>query len=60
MKKLSVKPDLPDCLVEVVLMSGATEQEKVVENSALIAYYYLLRIGEYTKFRGGHSMNGAI
>ena len=37
MKKLSVEPDLPDCLVEVVLTSGATEKEKVVRDRALIA-----------------------
>ena len=59
MKKLPVEADLPERLVAVGLMSGATEKEKAVGDSALIAYYYLLRIGEYTKRKGARSTAGA-
>ena len=47
MRKLPVEADLPQCLIEVGMMDGATEKEKVMGDSALLAYYYLLRIGEY-------------
>lgn len=52
-KKLPVEQaDVPEKLVEVGQQVGATEKEKAVGDSALIAFYYLLRIGEYTVKKG--------
>ena len=59
MKKLPVEADLLKRLVAVGLMSGATEKEKAVGDSALIAYYHLLHIGEYSNRKGAHSTTGA-
>ena len=51
MKKLPVEVDIPEFLAKQALLPEATERQKVVGDWALIAYYYLLRIGEYTTKR---------
>ena len=48
MKKLSVQVDVPERLAEFGLMPEASELMKAVGDLSLIAFYYLLRIGEYT------------
>ena len=55
MKKLPVEADVPERLVEIGLQSGATEKERAVGDDALIAYYYLLRIGEHTVYKGART-----
>ena len=47
-KKLPVEVDVPELLISESLRAGASEKAKAVGQSALIAYYYLLRNGEYT------------
>lgn len=49
MKKLPVEADVPEFLVSVGQASSATERERALGDMALIAFYYLLRVGEYTK-----------
>jgi len=48
MKKLPVEVDVPEYLVEMASLGGATELDRSAGDWSLIAYYYLLRIGEYT------------
>jgi len=52
-KKLPVEVDIPEWLVQRGLDKGATEREKAVGDTALIGYYYLLRVGEYTVKKSG-------
>lgn len=47
-KELPVEADVPEFLVQTALAPGATECDKAVGDLAMIAFYYLLRIGEYT------------
>ena len=47
-KMLPVEADVPEYLARIGSVSGASELQKAVGDHALIAYYYLLRIGEYT------------
>ena len=47
-KKLPVEVDVPEFLAALGLADDSTEQVKAVGDQALIAYYYLLRVGEYT------------
>jgi hypothetical protein len=47
-KKLPVEVDVPELLVKVGLLEGALEIIKCIGDWALIAFYYLLRVGEYT------------
>lgn len=47
-KKLPIEVDIPEWLVRRGLEKGATELEKATGDNALIGYYYLLRVGEYT------------
>ena len=47
-KKLPVEVDVPELLVEWGLMSAATVLARVVGDLTLIAFYFLLRVGEYT------------
>lgn len=52
-KELPVEADVPELLVQTALNSTATESEKAVADLTMIAFYYLLRVGEYTnKGRG--------
>ncbi len=48
LKKLPVEADIPEFLVKLGLQPLANTKEKAVGDLALIAFYYLLRIGEYT------------
>ena len=41
--------DVPEFLADAAQSENATEQMKAVGDFALIGYYYLLRVGEYTK-----------
>lgn len=54
-KKLPVEADVPEFLSEMACACSASELTKAVGDLALIAFYYLLRIGEYTVKR---SRNG--
>jgi len=54
-KKLPVEADVPEFLSEIACACSASELTKAVGDLALIAFYYLLRIGEYTVKR---SRNG--
>lgn len=47
-KKLPVGIDIPEYISQCSLRPTATEQEKSAADLILIAFYYLLRIGEYT------------
>ncbi len=47
-KKLPVEVDIPKYLVECTLDPSANELHKAVGDLSLIAFYYLLRVGEYT------------
>jgi hypothetical protein len=48
LKKLPVEVDIPELLVNVGLSPGANELDKAIGDLSIIAFYYLLRIGEYT------------
>jgi hypothetical protein len=48
MKKLPVEVDVPEYLVRLGLVAGESELTKATGDLALVAFYYLLRIGEYT------------
>mmetsp|Transcript_12197 Transcript_12197/g.20083 ORF Transcript_12197/g.20083 Transcript_12197/m.20083 type:complete len:482 (+) Transcript_12197:2086-3531(+) len=47
-KKLPVEADVPEFLADIGRQAHATPLQKAVGDLALIAFYYLLRIGEYT------------
>ena len=47
-KMLPVEADVPEYLARIGSVSGASELQKAVGDHALIAYYCLLHIGEYT------------
>jgi hypothetical protein len=47
-KQLPVEADVPELLADRGRGASATEQERAVGDLTLIAFYYLLRIGEYT------------
>lgn len=46
-KKLPVEVDVPELLVWLAMMEGASGVIKATGDWVLIAFYYLLRIGEY-------------
>ncbi len=48
MKKLPVEADASEFIAEQGLRAVATELEKAGGDLTLIAFYYLLHIGEYT------------
>ena len=48
MKKLPVEVDIPELMAAMGLECNATELTKSVGDLALVAFYYLLRVGEYT------------
>jgi hypothetical protein len=48
MKQLPVEADVPELLAERGRRPFATERDRAVGDLTLIAFYYLLRIGEYT------------
>ncbi len=47
-KKLPVQSDVLELLVTMAYNGGGTEKEKVAADLTMIAFYYLLRVGEYT------------
>ena len=47
-KKLPVGMDVPEYLATAGLTKKATEQMKAIGDLSLIAFYFLLRVGEYT------------
>jgi hypothetical protein len=47
-KKMPCTIDLPECMAKWGMEELATEKDKAVGDLALIAIYYLLRVGEYT------------
>lgn len=47
-KKLPVEADVPELLGQVGSRVEANELDKAIGDLALIAFYYLLRVGEYT------------
>jgi len=47
-KKLPVEADVPELLIEMGYGKSGSTQLQAVRDLALIAFYYLLRIGEYT------------
>ena len=47
-KKLPIEIDIPEYISLCSLRPAATERTKAVADLILIAFYYLLRIGEYT------------
>ena len=48
MKKLPVAIDIPELLAMAGLSPSANELDKAIGDLVLIAFYYLLRVGEYT------------
>jgi len=53
-KMLPVEADVPEWVCKLAMTPGASEQLKATADSMLYAFYFLLRIGEYTK---KHSRN---
>jgi hypothetical protein len=47
-KKLPVEADVPELLVRVGTRPGANQLDRAIGDLSLIAFYYLLRVGEYT------------
>ena len=48
MKKLPVEADVPELLSTIGSAPHANELDKAIGDLSLIAFYYLLRVGEYT------------
>jgi hypothetical protein len=47
-KKLLVQADVPELLVSIAYQGGGTEMDKADTDLTMIAFYYLLQVGEYT------------
>jgi hypothetical protein len=47
-KKLPVQSDVPKLLVKTAYQPGTTQCQQATADLTMIAFYYLLRIGEYT------------
>lgn len=47
-KKLPVEVDIPEYLADIGNCPGANALDQAIGDLALIAFYYLLRVGEYT------------
>ena len=47
-KQLPVEADVPEFLVSLGLASEARKLDRSIGDLTMIAFYYLLRIGEYT------------
>ena len=45
-KELPVEADVPELLVNLAMSLKATECEKATADLTMIAFYYLLRVGE--------------
>jgi len=48
MKKLPVEVDMPELLGDLGKKRDATDFVSVMSNCVLIAFYFILRVGEYT------------
>ena len=48
LKKLPVKADIPELLSQLGAQPSANELDKAIGDLTIIAFYYLLRVGEYT------------
>ena len=55
MKKMPIEVDMSELLVKAGMDGTATEFTKAVGDLALIAFYYLLRVEEYTVKRSQNS-----
>ena len=53
-KQLPVEADVPEFLVQLGLSPEARELDRAIGDLTMIAFYYLLRIGEYTT-KGTHN-----
>ena len=47
-KKLPIQSDVPELLVETAYQQGTTQRQRATADLTMIAFYYLLRVGEYT------------
>jgi hypothetical protein len=47
-KKIPVQADVPELLVKTAYTLGKTNKERAIADLTMIAFYYLLCIGEYT------------
>jgi hypothetical protein len=47
-KKLPVQSDVPELLVLMAYNGSSTDKDKAIVDLTMIAFYYLLRVGEYT------------
>jgi hypothetical protein len=47
-KMLPIKADVPNLLVEMGYGKGGTAHTKSIDDLSMIAFYYLLCVGEYT------------
>lgn len=51
-KKLPIEADIPEFLIKLAQHKKATAKDKRIGDLTLVAFYYLLRVGEYTsKYR---------
>ena len=48
LKKLPVEADVPELLSQLGTVPTANDLDKAIGDLSLIAFYYLLRVGEYT------------
>lgn len=58
-KELPVEADVPEYLVALSMVTTADEKDKAVADLVTVAYYYLLRVGEYTAKGKGTPESGA-
>ncbi len=47
-KKLPVQSNVPELLVKTAYQQGTTQCQRATADLTIIAFYYLLRVGEYT------------
>jgi len=57
-KELPVEADVPEYLVALARVSSATEKDKATADLVMAAFYYLLRVGEYTAKGKGRQETG--
>ena len=48
MEKMPIEVNIPEYLIQMVVETEAGEGQKAIANLTLIAFYYLLLVGEYT------------
>jgi hypothetical protein len=53
-KQLPIEADIPEYLANLGRVRGSTALDRAIGDLVLIAFYYLLRIGEYT-IKGTHN-----